>query len=92
MLVAGDTIDQKLTSEQKKVTSEIPLDTFIDRQLDAMEHTGDPSPTDVPPYVLELTGNTRKLLQHVGEIGVFNFAHRNNVVLVVPWAGFQWRA
>jgi hypothetical protein len=74
VLVEGDTIDQKLTSEQKKRISDIPLSTFIDRRIDAMEHTGNPSPTDIPPYVLESTGNTRKLLQHVGEIGVFNYS------------------
>ena len=48
-----------------------------------MEHSGVPSATTVPPYVLELTGNTRKLLQHVGEIGVFNYSR-------IELGGFLW--
>jgi len=72
--VKGDTIDQKLTTEQKELVGDTTLASFIDNRIDGMEHSGVPSPTTVPPYVLELTGNTRKLLQHVGEIGVFNYS------------------
>ena len=74
MLVSGDTIDQKQTQDQMDAQQRVSLADFIDHRIDAMQHTGSPSPTDVPPYVLELAGNTRKLLQHVGEIGVFNYS------------------
>ena len=82
VLVEGG-VDQKMNQGQKDAQQWVSLATFIDRRIDAMEHTGDPAPTDTPPYVLEPVGTTRKLLKHVGEIGVFNYSQ-------LELASFLW--